>query len=93
LRGLVQRRRLLRKSRLLCRISFEESELTGNSTIKWGYYIIFICLNALTAIAIWFVFPNTRGLALEEVAAIFGVSPLPRTEEAHVFFLPTCGKS
>ncbi|KAK7885435.1 hypothetical protein LTR67_010228 [Exophiala xenobiotica] len=45
---------------------------TAFKNIKWGYYIIFIALNFVTIIVVWLFFPNTRSLALEEVAAIFG---------------------
>ena len=41
-------------------------------TIGWKFYLCFIIPGTLSGIAIWFLFPDTKGLALEEVAAIFG---------------------
>ena len=46
------------------------------STIKWKFYLCFIIPGILSAILIGLVFPDTWGLPLEEVAALFGVSPL-----------------
>lgn len=44
------------------------------SHIGWHYYLPFILLTAINVVIIWFYFPNTNQLALEEIAAIFGVS-------------------
>ncbi|KAK5234293.1 hypothetical protein LTR96_005545 [Exophiala xenobiotica] len=40
--------------------------------IGWKFYLCFIIPGSLSAICIWRYFPDTKGLALEEVAAIFG---------------------
>lgn len=42
--------------------------------IGWKFYLCFIIPGILSAIGIWLFFPDTWGLPLEEVAAIFGVS-------------------
>jgi MFS family permease len=39
--------------------------------IAWKYYIVFCCLLALLAVLIWFLFPETKGHTLEEIAEIF----------------------
>ena len=39
--------------------------------IAWGYYLLFIALLALFALLVWLAFPETRGIPLERVAAIF----------------------
>ena len=39
--------------------------------ISWKYYIVFICINALLFVAIYFIFPETRGRSLEEITEIF----------------------
>lgn len=46
-----------------------------HSTIGWKFYLCFIIPGILSAILIGLVFPDTWGLPLEEVAALFGVSP------------------
>ncbi|OAG36795.1 hypothetical protein AYO21_08968 [Fonsecaea monophora] len=56
----------------LFNIIWTEAAPTAFANIKWGYYIVFIVLNAISVVVIWLFFPNTRGLALEEVGAIFG---------------------
>lgn len=42
------------------------------STIGWKFYLCFIIPGIFTAIGIFCYFPDTKGLALEEVAALFG---------------------
>ncbi|KAJ6011680.1 hexose transporter protein (Lactose permease) [Penicillium canescens] len=39
--------------------------------IGWKYYIVFICALVLWLIIIYFTFPETRGMTLEEVSEIF----------------------
>jgi len=40
--------------------------------IGWKYYLCFIICGSVAAAIIWFVFPDTWGVPLEEIAAIFG---------------------
>lgn len=40
--------------------------------IGWKVYVCFIIPGILSGIAIWMFFPDMKGPALEEVAAIFG---------------------
>ncbi|GLI80217.1 hypothetical protein PoHVEF18_008569 [Penicillium ochrochloron] len=50
--------------------------------VGWKYYIVFICALALWLIIIYFTFPETRGMTLEEVSEIFdGRQVLERTYE------------
>ncbi|KAL4882122.1 general substrate transporter [Aspergillus karnatakaensis] len=44
--------------------------------IGWRYYIVFTCLAAIWFVFIWFVFPETKGMSLEEVAVVFDKRPL-----------------
>jgi hypothetical protein len=46
--------------------------LTSSSTIGWKYYLVFIICGSLGGLTMWFVFPDTNGLPLEEIAALFG---------------------
>lgn len=39
--------------------------------IGWKYYIVFACLIVVWLIVIWFFYPETKGLGLEEVAVVF----------------------
>lgn len=50
--------------------------------IGWKYYIVFICALVLWLVIIYFTFPETRGMTLEEVSEIFdGRQVLERTYE------------
>jgi MFS family permease len=40
-------------------------------SIGWRYYILFSCINLLFFVTVWFVFPETRGKTLEEIAIVF----------------------
>lgn len=39
--------------------------------IGWKYYIVFTCLTFVWFIVIWSIFPETKGMSLEEVSVIF----------------------
>ncbi|KFZ20389.1 hypothetical protein V502_03205 [Pseudogymnoascus sp. VKM F-4520 (FW-2644)] len=45
---------------------------TAFNTIKWKYLLVFICISATTMPFWWFCLPETKGLSLEEIAALFG---------------------
>ncbi|KAK5095207.1 hypothetical protein LTR70_003635 [Exophiala xenobiotica] len=40
--------------------------------ITWKFYLCFIISGSIGAAVMWFTFPNTKGLPLEEIAALFG---------------------
>lgn len=39
--------------------------------LGWRYYIFFVVIDALFFVAVWFLFPETKGRSLEEVARVF----------------------
>lgn len=39
--------------------------------IGWRYYIVFVCLLVLWTVVIWFGYPETKGLSLEEISNVF----------------------
>lgn len=39
--------------------------------ISWKYYIIYCCVDAFWVFVIFFTFPETRGLSLEEISLVF----------------------
>lgn len=45
---------------------------TAFEKVGWKFYLAFIIPGSLGGILMWFVFPDTNGVPLEEVAAIFG---------------------
>ncbi|EXJ74653.1 uncharacterized protein A1O5_01346 [Cladophialophora psammophila CBS 110553] len=56
----------------LSNIAWTGAAPTAFAEIGWRYYLPFIILSAINVVIICIWFPNTRHLALEEVAAIFG---------------------
>lgn len=48
--------------------------------LRWKYYVVFVCALVLWFAIIFFTFPETRGMTLEEVSQIFdGARALERT--------------
>jgi MFS family permease len=39
--------------------------------LAWKYYFVYIGVNLFATVAIWFLYPETKGRLLEEVALIF----------------------
>lgn len=40
-------------------------------SLGWKFYIFFCVIDALFFMSVWFLFPETKGKSLEEVAAVF----------------------
>ena len=52
-------------------------------TIAWKYYIVFCCFLAVFLAVTYFVFPETKGRSLEEIAEVFdGPGAVPDIHEA-----------
>ncbi|KAK5083307.1 hypothetical protein LTR70_008144 [Exophiala xenobiotica] len=43
----------------------------GFDTIKYRYYIVFACINVVIVPTVYFFFPETKGLSLEQIDEIF----------------------
>jgi MFS family permease len=56
----------------LMNIMWLQAAPTAFKNISWRFYLCFIIPAYLFAIVCWFFYPNTKGLALEEIAALFG---------------------
>ncbi|KIY00648.1 uncharacterized protein Z520_03311 [Fonsecaea multimorphosa CBS 102226] len=56
----------------LSNIIWLQAAPTAFANIGWHYYLIFIILAAVGTALVFFTFPDTRNLALEEVARLFG---------------------
>lgn len=56
----------------LMNIVWLQSAPTAFITIGWKFYLALIIPGTIGALIIWLYFPDTNGLPLEEVAAIFG---------------------
>lgn len=56
----------------LMNIMWLQSAPTAFENIGWKFYLCFIIPAYIFAIICWMFYPNTRGLVLEEIAALFG---------------------
>ena len=56
----------------LMNIVWLQSAPTAFANIGWKFYLFFIIPGTIGSVLIWKFFPDTLGLPLEEVAAIFG---------------------
>ena len=57
---------------VLINILFNQISPIAFANVGWKYYSLFICTNAVGAITVFFLFPETKGKSLEEIGAIFG---------------------
>ncbi|KAH7928765.1 general substrate transporter [Leucogyrophana mollusca] len=53
-------------------IVFLEVGPTALATVGWRYYLLFICLTVVNVAVMWWYFPETKGLSLEEINIRFG---------------------
>lgn len=51
---------------------YTEVAPTALAHVGWKFYLLFICCCVVGCFWIYFTFPETKGLPLEEVAALFG---------------------
>ncbi|PIB00763.1 putative metabolite transport protein [Cercospora beticola] len=56
----------------IIQIILAQASPTGLANVGWRYYIFFIVMNVVTAIAVWFWVPETSGKSLEEINELFG---------------------
>ena len=56
----------------LASLTFTQAATSAFAAIGWQYYIVFIVTSSLMVAALWFVFPETKGLSLEETSTMFG---------------------
>ncbi|KDQ57000.1 hypothetical protein JAAARDRAFT_280302 [Jaapia argillacea MUCL 33604] len=53
-------------------VLFSQVSPIAMTNIGWKFYIVFVCLNAIDFLIIMFLFPETKGKTLEEMAVVFG---------------------
>ncbi|KAK5071465.1 hypothetical protein LTS08_004791 [Lithohypha guttulata] len=49
-----------------------QATATAFANIGWKFYLLFIIISGLGTIAVYFFIPETKGIPLEEMAAVFG---------------------
>lgn len=53
-------------------LTFTQAATSALTAIGWRYYILFAVLSSVMVVIFIFFFPETKGLALEEIAKLFG---------------------
>ncbi|TVY84029.1 Sugar transporter STL1 [Lachnellula suecica] len=54
---------------------------TAQAKIGWKYYLVFLFLGIVHLVHLWFKLPETSGLALEEIDALFGKEETATADE------------
>lgn len=49
-----------------------EAAPTAFARIGWKYYVVFLVITFVNIIIVWRLFPETKGLSLEEIGELFG---------------------
>ena len=53
-------------------IAYLEAAPTAFAQVGWKYYLLFIVLTSINVPLVWWIFPETKGLTLEEIGEKFG---------------------
>lgn len=56
----------------LSTIAYLEAAPTAFAQVGWKYYLLFIVLTTINIPLVWYFFPETKGLSLEEIGDKFG---------------------
>lgn len=56
----------------LASLIFTQAASSAFDAIGWKYYILFTILTAAVIAILWFFYPETKNLSLEEIAKLFG---------------------
>ncbi|OAP65620.1 hypothetical protein AYL99_01592 [Fonsecaea erecta] len=56
----------------LASLTYTQAASSAFAAIGWRYYLLFLCLSAVMVVIIYFFFPETKGLSLEEMSRVFG---------------------
>lgn len=66
----------------LASLAFTQGASSAFAAIGWKYYLIFLVLSAIMVGIIYFFFPETKGLSLEEMSRVFGDPVAGAVDEA-----------
>ncbi|KAH6662489.1 general substrate transporter [Halenospora varia] len=53
-------------------ITYVTPGATAIASIGWKYFLVFVCLTFISVVVVAFLFPETKGRSLEELAELFG---------------------
>ncbi|RHZ62623.1 hypothetical protein CDV55_105347 [Aspergillus turcosus] len=49
-----------------------EAAPTAFAQVGWKYYLVFLIITSINIFIVWWIFPETKGLSLEEIGEVFG---------------------
>jgi hypothetical protein len=49
-----------------------EAAPTAFAQVGWKYYLVFLIITSINIFIVWWIFPETKGLSLEEIGELFG---------------------
>ncbi|KAF9887180.1 hypothetical protein FE257_010434 [Aspergillus nanangensis] len=55
----------------LASLTFTQSATTAFASIEWKFYLVFTVASAIMIVLLFFFFPETKGLSLEDIGACF----------------------
>lgn len=55
-----------------CNVAIAQATPVAFKSIGWKYFLVFACCNIANATGAYFLFPETKGRTLEEIAVLFG---------------------
>jgi len=64
-----------------CNVLISQVSPIGMARIQYRFYILFVVMNIVNALVVFFFFPETKGKSLEEMDAVFGDQIIPHALE------------
>lgn len=61
-------------------LAFTTGVSTALNNIGWKFYLVFVCMSTVNTVIVYFIFPETKGLSLEEIGVLFGEDPVEKVE-------------
>ncbi|KAJ6561696.1 general substrate transporter [Mycena capillaripes] len=64
-----------------CNVLISQVSPIGMARLKYRFYILFVVMNIVNGLVVFFFFPETKGKSLEEMDAVFGDQVIPHALE------------
>ncbi|KAJ7153688.1 general substrate transporter [Mycena filopes] len=64
-----------------CNVLISQVSPIGMSRLQYRFYILFVVMNVVNGLVVFFFFPETKGKSLEEMDAVFGDQVIPHALE------------
>jgi len=64
-----------------CNVLISQVSPIGMARLQYRFYILFVVMNVVNGLVVYFFFPETKGKSLEEMDAVFGDQVIPHALE------------